>query len=199
MATAHGDDHVIVEQKMSLEIGAFDALVEHRQQQIEIAAVELHQQLGDGAAAHQYVERRALGGHVQHGARDHAVEHARPRCHTQRDLAGGQALQLVEVFARAAELGADRAGAAIEDVPRLGRAHAARAALQQLGAELVLEQAQALAERGLGDVETVRRAAQAAAFHHVDEPLDLTLIHVEPFQMDIADANLCILGDVDQG
>ena len=92
-------------------------------------------------------------------------------------MPAGRALHILKILAGAAELRGDAAGAAIEAVAEFGKPHAAGSALQKADAELFFQQAQALAEGGLRSVEAPGGAAQAAAFDHINEALELLLVH----------------------
>lgn len=62
---------------------------------------------------------------------------------------------------------------------RGGRGHAV-IAVEQLDAELALELGDALGDRGLGGIEALRRAAEAAQLHHPEKCLDGTEIQHRP-------------------
>ena len=93
------------------------------------------------------------------------------------EVAGGQqradpdapaqhAAQLVDLGARAVDLGEDAAGARGDRLPGLGRGDAAARALEQRRAELLLEPADLVRQRRLGDVELLRGAREVAVPRH---------------------------------
>ena len=63
MVLADHQHEMILEDQPGLEIGPLRPLVQHREEQIEVAAMQLDQQLGERAAADAELERRALAGH----------------------------------------------------------------------------------------------------------------------------------------
>ncbi len=71
-------------------------------------------------------------------------------------------------------------GLAEERQPRVGRHHAAGAALQQPRGQLAFEPADLLAERGGHHAQRHRRAADAAGFDDADEITKLAQFHGGP-------------------
>ena len=90
------------------------------------------------------------------------VELARGQQGADRDPAADEALELVDLVAHAVNLGEHAPRARGDRLPRLGRRDAAARALEELGAELGLEPADLVRERGLGDVELLGRAGEVA-------------------------------------
>lgn len=64
-----------------------------------------------------------------------------------------------------------------ERLARGQQAHAARGALEQRGAQLILQRENVAAERRLREVQPARGAADVALFGHRDEGLDLREAH----------------------
>jgi hypothetical protein len=78
---------------------------------------------------------------------------------------------------RAVELGQDRAGVAQERRAGRGELNAPARPLQQEHAQLVLEPAQLLAQRGLGQMQPRGRAAEVQLLRDRDEVLQLAQLH----------------------
>ena len=78
-------------------------------------------------------------------------------------------MQLVDLRAQGVGIGEDAAGAREGDLPRLGHQHAAGGPREQLHAELALEPAHLLGDRGLRHVQFLRGKREAAVPGHRGE------------------------------
>jgi hypothetical protein len=74
-------------------------------------------------------------------------------------------------------LGEDAARVLEEGLTRGQQAHAARGALEEGGAELVLEGEDVAADRGLGEVEPARGPPHMALLGHRDKGLEVRETH----------------------
>lgn len=95
----------------------------------------------------------------------------------EADLAGRVLGRRAHQLPRPRQLAQDRARVLAEDEAEIGRRDAARVALEQLDAELFLERADVLAERGLGDAQRFGRLREAARLGDLDEVAELAEIH----------------------
>ena len=82
------------------------------------------------------------------------------------DAPAQDAAELVDLRACAVHLGEDTAGARGDRLARLGRGDAAARALEQRGAELLLEPPDLVRQRRLGEVELLRGAREVAVPRH---------------------------------
>ena len=86
MPGIHDDDEMVLKDQPAFHVGAGQPLVEHREQKIELAAIERRQQFGNRAAADGELEQRpGLGDALDH-ARHDLVENSRSRRNPEREL-----------------------------------------------------------------------------------------------------------------
>lgn len=69
-----------------------------------------------------------------------------------------------------------------QHLPRIGESHAVGVAVEQLNAELSLEHADLLAQRGLAHPETLRRPAEVQLLSDCDEVAEVTEFHMCPLE-----------------
>src|SRR3954468_18589342 len=142
---------------------------------VEPAALELAQLLG---RAELVQSQRDVGGFL--------AERPQPlgddRVHRRADEADGEPADLAPLHAA----GFERRGLhGVEDLPRAleergagrGQLHAVLVAQQQLGADLLLELADLLAQRRLGHVQALGRAAEMQLLRDGDEVAEVAELH----------------------
>ena len=106
-------------------------------------------------------------------------QRARRRCDAERDLAAGRAGQIHQLLAGELDLAQRRVSVTQQRPARLGRVDAARMAVQQRDAELVLQLPDLEAERRLGDVNALGRTGEALGLDDLDEIAQLSDVHGE--------------------
>ena len=117
----------------------------------------------------------AEGAHQRHRQRPrHAGRQA------QRDAASQPAAQARQLIARASHLMQDAARVLQQDQARFGRHGAAAVALQQVLAQLHLQQSHLAADGRLGHVQRQRGTAEAAELGDADEIFELSQVHGIP-------------------
>ncbi len=120
-----------------------------------VGAAELHDRLRDDAVPRRYLDEAEL-------------QHAR--------LTTGDGLGLAD---RMVEVQQDLAAMLAEGPTRRRQLHAARQPVEQRHAEFGLEQLYLPAQRRLGDVDALRRAAEMLVLGYRDEISNLSQIHVD--------------------
>src|SRR5581483_10127228 len=126
MARTRHQGEMIVEYFLAMEIGSGHALVEHGEEDVQIAGIERRQQLRQRAAADLYLEPGSAPRHPAHGLWYHPVEQAGTGRHADRDRARGRPPEVAELLGGAPELRGDAAGPLVEHRAVLGEPHASR-------------------------------------------------------------------------
>ena len=95
----------------------------------------------------------------------------------ESQVPGHVAGQVAHLLFRCQQLLLHRPGVGEQGPPRLGQAHLAADPVEQLRPELVLQQGDPFAYRGLGEVEPLGGGGKGAALCHLDEGAKVLGIH----------------------
>ena len=154
---------------------ALDPLGHRQEGEVEHVVAEHLGQLLARLLAHRELDAgMAL---VEHGQRERHV-HRPHRVHRpDHHVAGAHAGERLHLGVGRVHLGEDPARAGDQRLTGLGDRHPPRGALDQGEAELLLEPADLLRERGLGDVLASRRAGEVLFVGERDEIAQLAKLH----------------------
>jgi hypothetical protein len=173
MSRTDHDDELLGGELESLEpVGRLGL---EREGQVEATVGEALDHPLRGPLAEAQLDGRERG--AEAGEQRRNIELAAEQQRADRDPASHQPSQLVDLAAQGLGLGDDPARPGGDELARLGWLHRAGRPPQQLDAELRFEPPHLAGERGLGDVEVVRRTGEVAVVHDAFEVAELADLH----------------------
>ena len=176
MIGRHGQDQRIVEERRGGDQRVVDR--QHHQGEVDLAAGQLAHQLARARFHDQQVDPRMAGVELDQGRSQHAGDQARRGA--DREPAPGHPAERPRFGARGLHVGQDPANEGQERLAVRRECHQALPgpAVEQEDAELAFEQAHLTAQRGLGQMQPLRRLGEVALLghrHHVAELMQLHL------------------------
>ena len=170
------DQHeLLLEEHDAAEVRRAAPGLDEADREVELVGAQQREHLVGGLLAQAQVD--AGMGRVEGREQGGRVERPDRRQRTDREAAVHEPAELLQLGDRAVELGERALRAHGQHLARLGQPDAAARAPQQVDAELGLEPADLLGERGLGDVQLAARAREVPLAGDGEERAQLAELH----------------------